>query len=50
MSKLVLNRAFEMDYDSMLKYYMELQGKTQSSSDTEEAKRAYLENREPNWQ
>jgi len=50
MSKMVLNRAFEMDYDSILKYYMELQEKTQYSSDTEEAKRAYLENREPHWQ
>jgi len=50
MSKLVLNRAFEMDYDSVLKYYMEQQEKTQYSKDTEEAKQAYLENREPNWQ
>lgn len=50
MSKLVLNRAFEMDYDSILKYYIDLQKKTQFSSDAEEAKRAYLENREPNWQ
>ena len=50
MSKLVLNRAFEMDYDSILKYYIDLQKKTQFSSDAEEAKQAYLENRELNWQ
>jgi enoyl-CoA hydratase/carnithine racemase len=50
MSKLVLNRAFGMDYDSILKFYMELQEKTQYSPDTEEAKRAYLENRDPHWQ
>jgi hypothetical protein len=29
---------------------MELQEKTQYSPDTEEAKRAYLENRDPHWQ
>jgi enoyl-CoA hydratase/carnithine racemase len=50
MSKLLINRSFETDYDSMLNDYMDLQEKTQLSSDTEEAKRAYLGSREPHWQ
>ena len=50
MSKLVTNRAFEGDYGSTLEYYFKLQQRAQFSPDAEEAKRAYLEKREPEWQ
>ncbi len=50
MSKLAVNRAFDMDYEAILQYYLELQERTQYSIDAEEAKRAYLEDRDPNWQ
>ena len=50
MSKLVLNQAFDMDYETILDYYMKLQERTQYSLDAEEGKRAYLEKREPRWQ
>jgi enoyl-CoA hydratase/carnithine racemase len=50
MSKLVLNRAFDADYDTIYPYYMGLQERTQYSQDAEEAKRAYIEKREPAWQ
>lgn len=50
MSKLVTNRAFDADYDSILKYYFDLQQRAQFSPDAEEAKRAYLEKRDPEWQ
>jgi enoyl-CoA hydratase/carnithine racemase len=50
MSKLVLNQAFDLDYDAILQYYLELQEQTQYSLDAEEGKRAYLAKREPQWQ
>jgi enoyl-CoA hydratase len=50
MSKLVLSRAFDMDYDAILPYYLELQDRTRRSLDAEEAKHAYMEKREPKWQ
>ena len=50
MSKLVLNQAFHMDYESILEYYLDLQERTLYSLDGEEGKRAYLAKREPNWQ
>ena len=50
MSKLVTNRAFEADYKSILEYYFTLQQRAQFSPDAEEAKRAYLEKRDPEWQ
>ena len=50
MSKLLVNKAFEMDYDSALEYYLQLQERTHHSMDAEEAKRAYREKRDPNWQ
>ncbi len=50
MSKLVINQAFDMDYEAILSYYLSLQERTQYSLDGEEGKRAYLADREPNWQ
>jgi len=50
MSKLVTNRAFDNGYETFLEYYFELQQRAQFSPDAEEAKRAYLEKREPRWQ
>jgi enoyl-CoA hydratase/carnithine racemase len=50
MSKLVINRAFDLDYEPFLKYYFELQQRAQFSPDAEEAKRAYLDKRAPKWQ
>ena len=50
MSKLVTNRAFDLDYEAFLQYYFELQQRAQVSPDAEEAKRAYLSNRKPKWQ
>jgi enoyl-CoA hydratase/carnithine racemase len=50
MSKLVTNQAFDMDYETLLQYYFELQQRAQFSPDAEEAKRAYLDKREPKWQ
>lgn len=50
MSKLVLNRAFDEDYETIYPYYMELQERTQYSQDADEGKRAYIEKREPVWQ
>ena len=50
MSKLVTNQAFDLDYETLLQYYFELQQRAQFSPDAEEAKRAYLSKRTPNWQ
>ena len=50
MSKLVTNRAFDADYETILQYYFELQQRAQFSPDAAEAKRAYLSKRKPNWQ
>jgi enoyl-CoA hydratase len=50
MSKLVTNRAFDLDYETILQYYFELQQRAQFSPDATEAKRAYLAKRTPNWQ
>lgn len=50
MSKLVLNQAFDLDYEAILQYYLELQEYTQYSMDGEEGKRAYLAKCEPKWQ
>ena len=50
LSKLVTNQAFDLDYETLLQYYFKLQQRAQSSPDAEEAKRAYLGNREPKWQ
>jgi enoyl-CoA hydratase/carnithine racemase len=50
MSKLVLNRAFDLDYEDILQHYFTLQERTQYSLDAEEGKRAYLEKRDPQWQ
>lgn len=50
MSKLLINQAFDMDYDTVLSKYIRLQGKTQNSLDVQEAKRAYLAKEIPRWQ
>jgi hypothetical protein len=50
MSKLVTNRAFDLDYETILQYCFELQQRAQFSPDAAEAKRAYLAKRKPNWQ
>ena len=50
MSKLLTNQAFDLDYETFLQYYFELQQRAQFSPDAEEAKRAYLGKRRPNWQ
>jgi len=50
MSKLVTNQAFDLDYETILQYYFELQQRAQFSPDAEEAKRAYLDKRAPKWQ
>jgi enoyl-CoA hydratase/carnithine racemase len=50
MSKLLTNSAFDMKYETFLDYYFELQERTLYSPDSEEAKRAYLEKRDPGWQ
>ena len=50
MSKLVTNRAFDLDYETILQYYFELQQRAQFSPDAAEAKRAYLAKRKPRWQ
>ena len=49
MSKLATNMAFDMDFETFLHYYYELQKRAQYSGDAEEAKRAYLEKRAPVW-
>ena len=50
MSKLATNRAFDADYDAFLKFYFELQERAQFCPDAEEAKQAYLDKRNPEWQ
>ena len=50
MSKLVINRAFDEDYEAIYQYYLEVQERAQYSLDGEEGKRAYAEKRDPLWQ
>jgi len=50
LSKLVTNQAFDLDYEAILQYYFKLQQRAQFSPDAQEAKRAYLDKREPIWQ
>ncbi len=50
MSKLAINRAFDVDYDTFLKSYFKLQERAQFCPDAEEAKQAYLDKRNPEWQ
>ena len=50
LSKALTNRAFDMGYDEILKFYLALQQRTQYSLDGEEGKQAYREKREPRWQ
>jgi len=46
-SKILCNRSFEMEYNGFLEKYFELQEIAQNSEDHGEARRAYLENRDP---
>lgn len=50
MSKLVINNAYDMDYDEILQYYFEVQDRAQFSMDGIEGQRAYKEDRDPEWQ
>lgn len=50
MSKLATNQAFDLNYETLLQYYFELQHRAQFSPDAAEAKHAYLSKREPKWQ
>ncbi len=50
MSKLVTNQAFDTDYDSVLRYYFDLQERALYSMDAVEAGQAYQDKRDPNWQ
>ena len=49
MSKLLINKAFDADYDEILPHYFELQERAQYSLDAENSKRAYLAEEEPSW-
>jgi len=50
MSKLLINQALDMDYDTVLSTYFRLQERAQDSLDSKEAKRAYLAKEIPQWQ
>lgn len=50
LSKQLLIRAFDMDFDTVLPYYFDLQERAQYSMDAEEGKRAYVDKRDPEWQ
>jgi enoyl-CoA hydratase/carnithine racemase len=50
LSKLMLSRAFETDYDAVLARYFTLQERAQCSLDAREAGRAYLAGEKPQWQ
>ncbi len=49
LSKRLIDETFDLDYESALRRYFELQEVAQSSPDHEEAKRAYVEKRNPVW-
>ena len=50
MSKQLTNRAFDMGYEDILSFYFQLQQRAQTSPDAEEAKKAYREKRDPDFQ
>jgi enoyl-CoA hydratase/carnithine racemase len=50
LSKQLINQAPELDYDSFLQCYFELQAVAQTSPDHHEAMAAYREKREPRWE
>ncbi len=50
LSKRITNRAFDKGYNEILPLYLQLQERAQTSPDAAEAKRAYLEKRDPEWQ
>lgn len=50
MSKLMLGRVFDTDYDSALETYFTLQKRAQYSPDALEAGQAYLSGRKPQWE
>jgi hypothetical protein len=47
---LIIVNASNMDFDSAFEYYLHLQDLAYHSMDAAEAKRAYREKRDPNWQ
>ncbi len=49
LSKVLLNRGSDLDYQRFLAEYLALQRQTQSGADFQEAQRAYLEQRPPTW-
>jgi enoyl-CoA hydratase/carnithine racemase len=50
LSKQLVNRSFERKYETIREEYFRLQERAQESPDATEAKRAYLEGREPEWE
>jgi enoyl-CoA hydratase/carnithine racemase len=48
--ELATHHGFDADYETILKAYFRLQQRAQFSPDAEEAKRAYLGKRDPEWQ
>lgn len=50
LSKQLIRRAFESDYETIRAEYFALQERAQDSPDAAEAKRAYREGRDPEWQ
>jgi enoyl-CoA hydratase len=49
LSKLLINDTFNLDYDSALARYLDLQAVAQACPDHAEAKAAYVEKRKPAW-
>jgi enoyl-CoA hydratase/carnithine racemase len=50
LSKQAMVGAFDLDYETFLDRYLELQAEAHDSRDFEEAMTAYREDREPEWQ
>lgn len=50
LSKILTNKAFEMEWEEFLKHYLKLQERAFTSTDAAEAKLAYLAKRDPEWE
>lgn len=50
MSKILTNKAFEMEWEDFLEHYMKLQERSFTSVDASEARSAYLAGRDPAWE
>jgi enoyl-CoA hydratase/carnithine racemase len=50
MSKLLINQAFDLEFEAIQSYYFELQERAHAGPDALEAGRAYLAKRNPSWQ